>query len=147
MIGEQLLRERLAAREHEAARIASRVRDADELEVRHDVVIEGGVPLELFEQVEHHVRLDLGDGVANRLQIVLHAERLHLVSEGAQAAHDVELGAPRECVLVRVPLERVGRNVIGMCERDHAQLVAARGALHSVSHPAGAARCARWRSA
>ena len=61
-------------------------------------------------------------------------------------AYDVELGAPRERFLVRRSLERVGRDVVGMRERYHAQLVAARGARHRVSHPGGASLAARCRA-
>jgi hypothetical protein len=43
-----------------------------------------------------------------------------------------------------VALERFGRHMVGVRERDHAQRVAAVGAFHSVSHPVGAAARARF---
>ena len=57
MVGEDLLGQRLVVRECQAARIASRVRLLQQLQVADDVLIEQRVAVELFEQVECNLRL------------------------------------------------------------------------------------------
>jgi len=73
MVDEELLRQRLLARDDHAARVAAGVRDAQELEQAHDVVVEQDVAVKLLEQVEHDVRLELLDGVADGQQLILDA--------------------------------------------------------------------------
>ena len=56
MVGAELLGERLAAREDQAARVAPGVRDLEQFEVADDVVVEDDLAVELLEQVEDDVR-------------------------------------------------------------------------------------------
>ena len=58
VIREQLLRERLVAREDEAARIAAGVGQAQQLEIADDVLIEGRDAGKRLHQVEDDVRLE-----------------------------------------------------------------------------------------
>src|SRR5262249_55581046 len=50
--------------------------------------------VEVFQQVEHRMRLTFRDGVPDHAEIAADAEALHLVSHLAQRAHHVELGLP-----------------------------------------------------
>ena len=59
VVREDLLRERLVARQHEATRIAPGVRHEQQLEVAHDVLVELAQPEERLDQVEDDVRLPL----------------------------------------------------------------------------------------
>ena len=61
VIGQQLLRQRLVARQQQAARIAAGVRQLQQLEVADDVLVEDRDVVEAFEQVERDVRLPVGD--------------------------------------------------------------------------------------
>ena len=66
VIMQELLRQRLAARDDHAARIASGIRHLQQLEVAHDILVEDHLAVELLQQVEHHVRLPVLDRVADR---------------------------------------------------------------------------------
>ena len=70
MVGEQLLRERLVAREQQAAGIAPGVRELQEFEVAHDVLIEDRDVVEPFEQIEGDVRLPVGGCAAEIAEVV-----------------------------------------------------------------------------
>ena len=59
MVGEQLLRQRLVAREDQAARIASRVGEVKQLEIADDVLIEGGDAGKRLHEIEDDVRLEV----------------------------------------------------------------------------------------
>ena len=61
MVRHQFLRERFVARERHAARVTPRVRDAQELQVTDDVLIECADVGEGVHQVEDDVRLELFD--------------------------------------------------------------------------------------
>ncbi len=62
VVGEQLLRQRLVARQDQAARVAAGVGQAQQLQVADDVLIEGGDAGERLQQVEDDVRLERRDG-------------------------------------------------------------------------------------
>ena len=121
MVEQQFLRERLAPRDDHAARIASGVRHLQQLEKAHDVLVEQHLAVEFLEQVEHRVRLPLLDGVADREQLVLHAEGAHFVADRAEVADDVVLRLPDVDLLFGVPLERVGRHQLRMHQREDPQ--------------------------
>ena len=104
VVGQQLLRQVLAARQHQAARIAAGIGNAQQLEIAGDVLVVGGLAVKLLEQIEDDVRLPALDLVADRLELVLHAERPHLVAGGAQRAHDVVFGLPGVDFLLAVAL-------------------------------------------
>src|SRR5260221_2097444 len=99
MIREQFLGERFASRKNEPARITSCVRDAQQLEQAHHILIEEHVAVKLFEQIEHDVRLELLDCIANWKKLILHAKRARLVTELPETLHDVEFGFERERLL------------------------------------------------
>ena len=104
MIMHQRLRQVLAARQHEAARIAAGIGNAHQLEVARDVVVVDDLAVKLLEQGEHHVRLPALDLVADRLELVMHAERPNLVTGSAQRADHVVLGLPDVDLLLAVSL-------------------------------------------
>jgi hypothetical protein len=61
VIVEDGLRQRLVARQHEAARIAPRVGDAQQFQIRHHVVVEGAELVKRLHHVEDDVGLQLPD--------------------------------------------------------------------------------------
>ena len=63
--------------------------------MRDDVLVEDGDVVEAFEQVERDVRLPLGGQTPDLAEIVVDAERLHLMSHRGQRRDDVVLGPPR----------------------------------------------------
>jgi hypothetical protein len=94
VVREELLRDALVARQHQPARVAAGVRHAEQLEVaRHVLVVDRHV-VEVFQEIEHGVRLGLGDGVPDDAEIAADAQAPHLVPQLAQRGHDVELGLP-----------------------------------------------------
>src|SRR5262249_45726709 len=129
MIGEELLGDALVARQHEAARVAAGVGDPEQLEVAHHVLVVDRDVVEVLEQVEHRMRLSLGDGVAHDAEVAAHAEALHLVPQVAERGDDVELRLPLRLRHVDV-LRVVGRDEHLVHQREQAEL------LHSAS---------RWR--
>ena len=102
VVGQQLLGQVLAARQYQPARIAPGIGNAQQLEIAGDVLIVHGLAMKLLEQIEHHIGFPALDLVADRLELVLHAQRPHLVSGRAQRAHDVVLGLPRVNLLLAV---------------------------------------------
>ena len=84
--GQQLLAQRLVARQQQAARVAAGVGLAHELEERHHVLVVGDDAVEFLQQVEDDVRLPVGDGAAQLGEAVEHAEAAHLVAALAQRA-------------------------------------------------------------
>src|SRR6202040_2737296 len=77
--------------------------------------------VKLLEQREHDVRLPGLDLVADRLQFVLHAERLHLVPGAAQRGHHVVFGFPLADLLLAEPLGRVRGYEIRVDEHQDAK--------------------------
>ena len=90
----QRLGQVLAARQHQAARVASGIGDLHQLEIACDVLVVDDLAVKLLEQRENHMRLEAFDLVAHGLEFVLHAERANLMSGRAQRAHDVVFGFP-----------------------------------------------------
>ena len=128
MVDQKLLGQILATREHESARIAAGVRHPQQLEIARDVLIVDGFAVKLLEQVKNHVRLPTLDFVADRLELVLHAERPHFVTRLTQRARDVVFGLPLVDFLFGMPLERIRRHQFRMHEHQNAK------ALHNASH-------------
>ena len=75
------LRERLVAGDHQAAGIAAGVGQLDELEIAHDILVEHRLPTKILQQIEGDVGLEVVDGPAERRQVVVEPERLHLVPQ------------------------------------------------------------------
>ena len=94
MIGEQLLGEHLVARQQHAARIAPGVGLVHEFQECDDVLIVGDDAVEFLQQVEHDVRLPIGDGAAQFRQTVAQAQRHHFVSRLLQMGDHIVFGAP-----------------------------------------------------
>ena len=74
VIREELPRQRLVARQRQAARIAAGVRHAQQLEIADDVLVEHADVGKRLHQVEDDGRLELVDGLADRRQVVVHAD-------------------------------------------------------------------------
>jgi hypothetical protein len=121
MVRGDLLGDDLAARQEQPARIAARVGQLQQFQVADHVRVEVRDAVELLEQVEHHFRLPLLGRHADRVQLVLHAERSHLVAELAQRADDTELGLPAVHLLGGLALERIGRHQRGVHEHEDAE--------------------------
>ena len=79
---------------------------ARHLEIADDVVVEGTVAGEIFQQVERDVRLPFLVHLADRRQIIVDADHLHLMAEIQQRGLDVVLGAvflhPRVVLVAQV---------------------------------------------
>ena len=80
VILQQLLGQRLVARQQQSARVAAGVGLAHQLEERHHVLIVGDDAVELLQQIEDDVRFPVGDGAAQLRQAVEHAEAAHLMA-------------------------------------------------------------------
>jgi hypothetical protein len=128
MIDQKLLRQILAAREHEPARIAAGIGHPQQFEIARDVLVVDGLAVKLLEQIEGDVRLPALDRIANRLELVFHAERPHVVPGGTQRAHDIVFSLPLVYFLFAVSLERIRRHEFRMHEDQNAK------ALHNASH-------------
>ena len=96
MVCEKFFAEGFAAGENESAGVAASVRNSQQLEQAHHVLIEQHVAVKFLEQIEHNVRLELLDCITNWKKLVLHAQCVWLVPEFPEALNDVELGFERE---------------------------------------------------
>ena len=123
VVGQDLLRQHLVARDHHAARIAARVGQLHQLEERHHVLVVGDDALEFLEQVERDVRLPVGDRVAQVRQVVAHAEHLHFVAHRAQRRRDVVLGPPVVDLLLGVAARVLRRHQGLVHQHQHAPLL------------------------
>ena len=119
--GEQLLAERLVARQQQAARVAAGVGLAHELEERHHVLVVGDDAVELLEQVEDDVGLPVGDRAAQLGEAVEHADAAHVVAEPAQRRGDVVLGAPLFDFLLAVSFQALRRHQARVHHDERAQ--------------------------
>ena len=117
----QLLRERLVAGHEKTARIAAGVRQLQQFEVRHDVLVEDRHVVEPFEQVERDVRLPFVGEPADFAKVVVDAEWPHFVPHRGQRRDDVVLGAPRRRRDVGAFVDRRGRNQVTVDQREHAK--------------------------
>ena len=104
VVVDQRLGQVLAARQHQAARIAAGIGNAHQLEIAHDVLIVDDLALKLLEQAEHHIGFPAVDLFADRLELVVHAKRTNVMPGGTQRADDVVLGLPDIDFLLAVPL-------------------------------------------
>ncbi|MGY4348439.1 hypothetical protein ACVWXM_004906 [Bradyrhizobium sp. GM7.3] len=84
-------------------------------------LVEGDVVVEFLQQREHHVRLELLDRLAHRLDFLLRAEWSNLVAGCAQGTHDVVFGFPRVDLLHGVSVAGVRRHEVRMHEHQNAQ--------------------------
>ena len=91
MVAEQLLRERLVAREDQRARVATCVGNTQQFEVGDDVLVEYGLVLELLEEIEDDVGSPVLDRVSDRFQVFVDAELANLVPDFAQRFDDITL--------------------------------------------------------
>ena len=115
------MRQRLVARQQQAARIAAGVRLAQQLEERDHVLVVGDDAVELLEQVEDDLRLPLGDDAAQFFQLIGDAEAAHFVLRLLERRDHVELGTPLFDFFFAVPFEGVGRNERGMNDDQRPQ--------------------------
>jgi len=113
------LRERLVAGDHQAAGIAAGVGHLDEFEIAHDILVEHRLPAEFLQQIEDDVRLEVLDGPAQRRQVVVEPERLHLVPQVAQPGHHVVLGLVFENLRVGLAGDVVGGHQIAVHQHEH----------------------------
>jgi hypothetical protein len=88
----------------------------------HDILIEDRDVVEALEQVEGDVRLPVGGGAADVAQVVVDAERLHLVPHGAERRNHVVLGPPRLGHDIGAVRDGIGRDQVPVDEREDAQL-------------------------
>jgi hypothetical protein len=121
MVVEDGFRQRLVARQHEPARIASRVRHAQQLEIRDDVVVEGAELVERLHHVEHDIGLPFFHGAPDDLEIVADAERVHVVPHLAQCGDDVVLRLPGDRHQI-VAGNVLGRHQVIVHQHQHPQL-------------------------
>jgi hypothetical protein len=94
VIRKQLLRQRLVARQDEAARIAPGVGEAEQLEIADHVLIERRHTRERLHQIEDDVRLEQTDGWPDAAKVVVDAEDTDLVTDLAQRLDHVVLHLP-----------------------------------------------------
>ena len=123
VVGQQLLRDALVARQHQAARVAAGVGHAQQLEVADHVLVVDRHVVEVLQQVEDHVRLQLGRAAVRIAPRSLPTPR-HCTSwpELAQRADDVELGLPFDVGDVDA-LHVVGRHQLLVHQGQQAQLL------------------------
>ena len=121
MIGEQLFRERLATRQHQTARIAAGIRHAQQFQIARHILVIGGFAVELFEQVENHIRLPFLDRLANGAQFVLNADRGDFMAGRTQGGDDVILRLPNMLLLFAVAFQRIRRREIRMHQHQDAE--------------------------
>ena len=137
MVSEQLLAQRLIARQQQAARIATGIGLLHEFEEGHDMLVVGDDPIEFLEQVEDDIGSPFSDGGAQLREAVEHAEAAHLMTHRTQGRDDIELGAPVVDLLVGEARRALGGYQRRMDEDQDPER------LHSVNPSRPPARAAR----
>ena len=127
VIDQQLLRQILAARQHEPARIAPCIRDPQQLEIARDVLIVDRFAVKLLEQIENHIGFPAFDLVADRLELVLHAERPDLVAGRRATCSRHRTRSSNRLFPARCALRAIRRYQVRVHEHQHAK------ALHSAA--------------
>ena len=94
MESQQLLAERLVTRQQQAARVATRIGLAHQLEERDDVLIVGDDAVEFLQEIENDIRLPVGDCAAQLREAVQHSHATDVVPRFAQGRGDVVLSPP-----------------------------------------------------
>ncbi len=102
-----LLGQRLVTREHEAARVASRVGHTQQLEIADHVLVEDSDVVERLHQVEHDRGLELVDHLPYRRQVVAQADDPQPVPPLSQRRDDIPFHLPLGSG------EHVGRGFLG----------------------------------
>src|SRR5213075_3132657 len=74
MVRKDLFREGLVARERQASSIASRIRLSQKFEVAHHMLVEQGIAIKIFKQIEGNVRLKFLTCLLNDSKIARHAD-------------------------------------------------------------------------
>ena len=92
MVGHKLLRQRLSPGKDQSPRVAAGVAYPEEFQEADHVLIKFSDAMEFFEEVEHDLRFPVSHGRANRHQLILNTEDLHLMAEPAQRRDDVVFG-------------------------------------------------------
>jgi hypothetical protein len=128
VIGEKLLGDVLAPRQHEAARVAAGIGHAHQLKIAGDVLVVSGLAVELLEQVEDDIGLPAIDRIADRPKLRLHAQRLHLMSGCAERGEHVVFGLPDVDFLLAVAVRRGWGHQVRVHEHQNAQW------LHRANH-------------
>ena len=123
VIGQQLLRQDLVARQQHAARIAAGVRLMHQLEKRDDMLIVGDDAVEFLQQVEYDVGLPVGDGAAQLGQAVAQSQGPDLMAFGFQMRNDVVFGAPFVDFLFGGSLQRIRGHERRMHEHQRPHLL------------------------
>src|ERR1700733_8430313 len=111
-----------------ATRVAPGIGDLHQLEKTRDVLIVYRLMVKLLQHVEYHMRLEAFDLVAHRLDFLLHTERTHVMTDGAQGADDVVFRFPFIDFPRGVSVGGVRRHKVGMHQNQHAQT------FHSAIH-------------
>jgi hypothetical protein len=94
MVAENLFRDGLVFAERETGGAAAGERDAVHFKERNDVLIERAVVFELVGEVEHDVRLETIELLAQQIEVVEDREVFDRVAEFGERGEDVGLGFP-----------------------------------------------------
>jgi hypothetical protein len=119
VVREHFLRQRLVAGEQKSPRVATRVGSSLKLQVSDDVCIEDCLISELFEQIEHHVRLEILDRRPKWRQLIAQPDQDDFVPEQAQPFAHVELGLERLDFCFRKLADVPGRDEAVVHEHDN----------------------------
>src|SRR5262249_23210531 len=91
VVRQNLIAQSLVARQRQPARVAAGVFLLHQLQETDHVLVEVGVAVELFEQVEGHVRLTHLDGLAYHAEFATHPDRPDLVPHVTERGDNVIL--------------------------------------------------------
>src|SRR5437867_9188360 len=97
VIVENLFRAALVLAERETGRAAAGKGQVLHFEKGNDVLVESGIVLELFDQVEKNIGREGLQFLPEKIDIVKNGKMLRGVAERAECGHDVCLGLPVLC--------------------------------------------------
>src|SRR5262245_15519558 len=121
VVRQNLIGQSLVARQRQPARVAARVFLLHQLQEADHVLVEVWIAVELFEQVEGHVRLTLLDGVADHAELATHPDRPHLVPHVTECGDNVILCPPLFLLLALHTVERFRLDQIFAHQHNDAQ--------------------------
>src|SRR5947207_7281401 len=94
MIVENLFREALVLAKGKTGRAAAGKGEALHFEKGNNVLVESGIVLELFDEIEKNIRRERLQFLPEKIDIVKNGKMLPRVAERAERGHDVRLGLP-----------------------------------------------------
>jgi hypothetical protein len=120
---QELFRERLVARQHQAAWATAGIALAQKLQITDDMLVVHRNTVEMDQQIEGDIGLELGEGAPHRPKVAADAEPMHFVTQLLERLDHVPLGAKVRQLLVRQTADVRGGHQVFVHQDDDFELL------------------------